>query len=101
MTETSWPRSISASARSLMCCWTPPGTSHEYGHAMPILTARRLREALGGRGGLEGREAPGTRKNRETPGALKGPETQKNQKTREALKGPERRTVRGVREVGG
>ena len=27
-----------------MCCWTPPGTSHEYGQAMPILTARpRLR----------------------------------------------------------
>src|SRR6185437_4600459 len=22
-----------------MCCWTPPGTSHEYGHTMPIRTS--------------------------------------------------------------
>src|ERR1700756_3066658 len=29
---------MSASARSLMCACTPPGTSHEYGHAMPIRT---------------------------------------------------------------
>ena len=37
ITETSWPSKISSSARSLMCCCTPPGTSHEYGQAMPIL----------------------------------------------------------------
>src|SRR5579862_3744966 len=45
MTETSWPRSISASARSLMCCCTPPGTSQEYGHTMPIRIERPLRES--------------------------------------------------------
>ena len=40
ITETSWPSSISASARSLMCCCTPPGTSHEYGQVIPIFMAR-------------------------------------------------------------
>src|SRR5487761_563005 len=40
MTETSCPSSIRASARSLMCCWTPPGTSQEYGQTIPIFMAR-------------------------------------------------------------
>src|SRR5580704_1657709 len=40
MTETSCPSSIRASARSLMCDWTPPGTSQEYGQTIPIFMAR-------------------------------------------------------------
>jgi hypothetical protein len=37
ITDTSCPISISASARSLTCDCTPPGTSQEYGQTMPIL----------------------------------------------------------------
>ena len=40
ITDTSWPRAISASARSRTCCCTPPGTSQVYGQTMPTLTDR-------------------------------------------------------------
>ena len=30
------------SARSLMCCCTPPGTSQEYGQTIPIFMRRSL-----------------------------------------------------------
>ncbi len=40
-TDTSWPWRCSASARSRTWNCTPPGTSNEYGHTMPIFIARR------------------------------------------------------------
>ena len=36
ITETSCTRPISASARSLMCSWTPPGASQLYGQACGV-----------------------------------------------------------------
>ena len=47
MTETSWPSSISASARPLTCSCTPPGTSQVYGQTRPILTRGSLPGRLG------------------------------------------------------
>src|ERR1700756_4331114 len=55
MTETLWPSSIRASARSLMCCCTPPGTSQEYGQAMPIrMGGSRVSRGGTARGGEAG-----------------------------------------------